>query len=379
MVMDTAAPATNYMFGDVTSYSSTTLQVNVTTIGGSGTKSSWTIVISGVQGPTGATGATGASGGGSGDIVHSGTIVDTNIAIWNGTSGTSLKDGGTLTAFAKTFLDDAAATNVRTTLGLAIGTDVQAYSSKLAFLDTASAATATAYRTLLGTVIGTDVQAFDAELTALAGLTSAADKVPYFTGAGTAATADFSSFGRLLVANADAAATRTDLGLGTAATLDTGTAANNIVQLNGSAKLPAVDGSLLTGVVASGSITLTAGDGLTGGGTGSSLTIDLGTPSSLSTSSTNFVTASSHAHALVISTADVIPSGVQAVGSYIFAHKLSGGAVSSGTTTLFSNLNYTDSSGINSGTGPSAGTWRAHGYQSSTGINSPGILWCRIS
>ena len=38
--------------------------------------------------------------------------------------------------------------------------------------------------------------------------------------------------------------------LGTAAALDVGTSANNVVQLNGSAQLPAVDGSLLTGVVA---------------------------------------------------------------------------------------------------------------------------------
>ena len=39
-----------------------------------------------------------------------------------------------------------------------------------------------------------------------------------------------------------------DLVLGTAATLDVGTSANNIVQLNGSAQLPAVDGSNLTGI-----------------------------------------------------------------------------------------------------------------------------------
>ena len=37
--------------------------------------------------------------------------------------------------------------------------------------------------------------------------------------------------------------------LGTAAPLDVGTTANKIVQLDGSAKLPAVDGSLLTGVL----------------------------------------------------------------------------------------------------------------------------------
>ena len=37
-------------------------------------------------------------------------------------------------------------------------------------------------------------------------------------------------------------------GLGTASTLDVGTSANNVVQLNGSAQLPAVDGSNLTGI-----------------------------------------------------------------------------------------------------------------------------------
>jgi len=75
-----------------------------------------------------------------------------------------------------------------------------------------SAASASAGRTAFGLAIGTDVQAYDPELAALAGLTSANNKCFYWTGAGTAATFDCSSYGRGLINAADASAARTTLG-----------------------------------------------------------------------------------------------------------------------------------------------------------------------
>lgn len=75
-------------------------------------------------------------------------------------------------------------------------------------------------------------QPHDATLTAFAALSGAADKLPYFTGADAFALADFTAAGRALLDDANAAAQRTTLGLGTAATQNTGTSGATVPLLN---------------------------------------------------------------------------------------------------------------------------------------------------
>lgn len=65
-------------------------------------------------------------------------------------------------------------------------------------------------------------QPIDATLTALAGAATGADKLAYFSAVDTVAVADLTAAGRALLDDADASAQRTTLGLGSAATANTG-------------------------------------------------------------------------------------------------------------------------------------------------------------
>lgn len=132
---------------------------------------------------------------------------------------------GTVTAFARSLLDDNDAAACRATLGaeaaIAAGTPGQYLRGDKSWQALAASAVAFAPT---GSIAAGDVQAaiaelesekqpLDAELSAIAGLVSAADRLPYFTGAGAATLAIFTAAGRALIDDADAAAQRTTLGL----------------------------------------------------------------------------------------------------------------------------------------------------------------------
>ncbi|EOV4579191.1 tail fiber protein [Escherichia coli] len=74
----------------------------------------------------------------------------------------------------------------------------------------------------MGTAFGKDFQALDATLTALAGLTTGANKLPYFTGNDTAAQTDLTSVGRDIIGKNTIADILTYLGLGEGSALPVG-------------------------------------------------------------------------------------------------------------------------------------------------------------
>ena len=86
--------------------------------------------------------------------------------------------------------------------------------------------------TKMAAAFGQDFQALDATLSALAGLATGANKLPYFTGNDTAAQTDLTSVGRDIIGKNTIADILTYLGLGEAAKRNVGTGANQIPDMS---------------------------------------------------------------------------------------------------------------------------------------------------
>ncbi|MBV5338368.1 MAG: hypothetical protein J0665_02245 [Deltaproteobacteria bacterium] len=164
---------------------------------------------------TTATTATSFSGALAGDVT--GTQVATTVATVGGQTAANVSAGAVL-ANAATNLNTVSTIVKRDASGNFIAGNITAALS-------GNATTATSATSVTGTVGVAN------------GGTGATTLTGYVKGSGTSAM------------TASATIPSTDIsGLGTAATLNIGTAASNIVQLDGSAKLPAVDGSQLTAI-----------------------------------------------------------------------------------------------------------------------------------
>jgi len=222
VIASTASPG-NQMTGIITAFNSGTgaMTVDVQQTLGSGTIASWTISL--------------------------GALVSSTLPSQTGNSGKFLTTNGTSASWANALIpgnnlsDVSNTTTARSNLGLAIGTNVQAYDADLAAIAAlVSAANKLPYatgastwamtdlsafgrsliddadaataRATLGLVIDTNVQAYSAKTAALAGLTWAADKGILLTGASTASTFDLTAYARTLLDDANAGAARGTLG-----------------------------------------------------------------------------------------------------------------------------------------------------------------------
>ena len=176
--------------------------------------------------------------------------VASGVLLGRASAGSGSVESITLTAAGRALLDDADAAAQRTTLGLetmavqpasgvaitggtavlssgtityaAINGGVISGITDLAIADGGTgASTASGARTNLGLAIGTDVQAYDPALASIAGLTTASGQFIYTTASDTYATATITAAGRAILDDADASAQRTTLGLGSLAVKNT--------------------------------------------------------------------------------------------------------------------------------------------------------------
>jgi hypothetical protein len=173
-------------------------------------------------------------------LVAATTDANARTTLGLGTAATS--DASAFQAADATLTGLAAVTVGVNTLIFGSGTDAFSTSTITPFGRTlVAAADATGGRSVLGlgtaaTANSTAFQPADATLTALAGVTSAADTITYATAADVFTTTPLTTFGRSLIDDVDAGTARTTLGLGTAAPLNASSAniASAVVQRDAS-------------------------------------------------------------------------------------------------------------------------------------------------
>jgi hypothetical protein len=149
--------------------------------------------------------------------INAGTIDNTVIGATTPAAGTftnlTVSTGSTIDFTGATVSNGGTFTTVNISGGSITGI------TDLAIADGGTgASTASVARTNLGLAIGTNVQAYDAGLQSISGLTTTADQMIYTTSSDTYATTSLTSAGRALLDDANASAQRTTLGLGTLAT-----------------------------------------------------------------------------------------------------------------------------------------------------------------